>query len=224
MEKRNCFRRAPKSDLTWEQWPQRGERRLLNPGTPEKVRARAQGSHHVQSGQAPSHNSPGLSGNLGIPLDREVEVLPGHCHPGVSCNKVTTRPQLSTMSLRYLKRSLSLSFLPNKGLPDSRSSKMLKTQVPKSLPKSPSQRLSWRSSGKLHPGVLSSRLHGNQSSGLPGALCKGLQTPLTTKEKPKFCRGEGLDSKAPGKISLPRPNHPTLRPAPSSFGRCSDRA
>lgn len=131
----------------------------------------------------------GLSGNLGIPLDREVEVLPGHCHPGVSCNKVTTRPQLSTMSLRYLKRSLSLSFLPNKGLPDSRSSKMLKTQVPKSLPKSPSQRLSWRSSGKLHPGVLSSRLHGNQSSGLPGALCKGLQTPLTTKEKPKFCRG-----------------------------------
>lgn len=126
----------------------------------------------------------GLSGNLGIPLDREVEVLLGHCHLGVSFNKVTTRPQLSTMSLRYLKRSLSLSILPNKGLPDSRSSKMLKTQVPKFLPKSPSQRLSWRSSDKLHPGVL-----GNPSSGLPGALCKGLQMPLTTKEKPKFCRG-----------------------------------
>lgn len=190
MEKRNCFRRAPKSDLTWEQWPRCGEGKLLNPGTPEKVRARAQGSHHLQWPSSLTEQpwtfsvGSGLSGNLGIPLDREVEVLPGHCHLGVSFNKVTTRPQLSTMSLRYLKRSLSLSILPNKRLPDSRSSKMLKTQVPKSLPKSPSQRLSWRSSDKLHPGVL-----GNQSSGLPGAHCKGLQMPLTTKEKPKFCRG-----------------------------------
>lgn len=115
-----------------------------------------------------------------------------------------------------------MSFLPNKGFPDSRSSKML----PQShLPK----RVSWRSSDKLHPGVLSSRLHGNQSSGLPGALCKGLQINASDQEgKIKVLqRGQGLDSKAPpGETSLasPKSSHPEPPSPVSSGGALTQRS
>lgn len=92
--------------------------------TGEKVRARTQSSHHLQSGQAPhgtalaSQCSPGLRGNPGTLLNREVEVLPGPCLLGVSFNKVTNNPSPTLYSVFEIAQEVSLIVLPAKqGLP-----------------------------------------------------------------------------------------------------------